>query len=128
MATRQTDTKTTPPPDPAPQPDPAPEPGGPDIASTVRKVFSEEIGKLFSTGAADVSEGSTKDTAPAGQQPNIGAEVRNALGELKRAEEAERAAGQQEERLSAVEKALEQSPRQFRKVEKLMGWHEDGDD
>ena len=99
---------------------------GTDIAGQVRKVFAEEIGKLFSTGRADVSERSTSDGGA--QPPDIRGEVQAALGELKRAEDAERRAGLAEERLKAVEKAVEKTPRESRWVEKFMGWHEDGDD
>lgn len=113
-------TETQPPTPPEPESEPKP-----GLIETVRSVIADELGKLFDSGKADVTEGKPGgDPARGRDRSDVAADVKREVEKL-RADEAEQAKKVSlEQRIAELEKqlksAFENPPEEFRWITEKM--------
>jgi hypothetical protein len=98
-----------------------------ELAALVRGQAAKGGQQVTPPGAATGGNAGAPSTeTAAGRAESLRAEIAAELGKLREQEKHDAEAASQADRLKKVEEALERAPRQFRKVERVMGWvHKD---
>lgn len=117
MATRPAPASaTTPPPaDPPPAEPTTPD----DHRASIREVLAEELGKLFTSGKATVT-----DETPAAE-PGIAEQVRQAVRDVNAEQQEISTVNQLVSDVNTLKAAAQRPPAAVRSVERFMGWRRD---
>lgn len=91
------------------------------IIDTVRKVIGEELGKLFSSGKAEVTDDDNKEkprrSTPTSNEPKgIGDLVRDEVARIREGEERDKKFKEHDDAIEHLKRATEKPPSNTRKV------------
>lgn len=97
------------------------------LADLVRGLADKSHGAAASHEQAKLDRPSQATETAAGRAESLRGEIAAELGKLRQQEKSDQQAADTAARLKKVEQRLEQAPRQFRRVEEIMGWVHKGD-
>lgn len=97
------------------------------LAATVAGLVDSLHGKASEHEEAKLNRPSRTAETTREHADSLAAEIRAELSKLSAQEKAEQRTKDMEGRLAKAEKALERAPREYRRVERAMGWVRDDD-